>query len=87
MVYAALAWGGGAVTASPHGQVLVVLVRTMAHTNVCTTPHLCRGGGLYQQEHLYEFCDRHGLMVWQEVMAACNPYPMTPGIIHEVKGG
>ena len=27
-------------------------------------------------------CDRHGLMVWQEVIAACNPYPMTSGIIH-----
>ena len=35
----------------------------------------CRGGGLYQQEHLYEFCDRHGLIVWQRSWPPATPTP------------
>lgn len=42
------------------------------------------GGGRYQVASLYEWCDREGVMVWQEFMFACSPYPTAADFIHEV---
>ncbi len=29
------------------------------------------GGGIYEEEEFYDYCDRHGIMVWQDFCMAC----------------
>ncbi len=33
------------------------------------------GGGIYESDTLYEFCDENGIMVWQDFMMGCAVYP------------
>ena len=35
------------------------------------------GGGYYPSDTFYELCDRYGLIVWQDLMYACNVYELT----------
>ena len=37
----------------------------------------CWGGNIYEPEKFFDFCDKNGILVWQDVMMACNLYPST----------
>lgn len=36
------------------------------------------GGGIMEEDTLYELCDRYGIMLWQEFPLACADYPQLP---------
>ena len=45
------------------------------------------GGGYYEAERFYDLCDRYGILVWQDFMFACAPYPLDePVFLENVRG-
>lgn len=36
----------------------------------------CWGGGVYEDDLLYDFCDEKGILIWQDFMMACGTYPI-----------
>jgi beta-mannosidase len=43
------------------------------------------GGGQYEPDYFYEFCDELGLMVWQDFMFACMSYPSNRDFLDDVR--
>lgn len=37
----------------------------------------CWGGNVYEDHKFFDFCDRNGIMVWQDFAMACAQYPET----------
>lgn len=43
------------------------------------------GGNVYEDTAFYDFCDKHGIMVWQDFSMACNAYPHTEKFLKEIE--
>lgn len=39
----------------------------------------CWGGNVYEDSEFFDFCDRNGIMVWQDFAMACRIYPENEG--------
>lgn len=42
------------------------------------------GGGTYEDNRFYDLADENGILVWQDFMFACTPYPSDPTFLKRV---
>ncbi len=45
----------------------------------------CWGGGVYEPHEFYDFCDKNGILVWQDFMMGCAAYPQTEEFCNQIK--
>ena len=45
----------------------------------------CWGGNVYEDHKFYDFCDRNGIMIWQDFSMACRIYPETDRFLKLMK--
>ena len=43
------------------------------------------GGNIYEDDYLYDFCDVHGILIWQDFMMACGLYPQDVGMQEKIR--
>ncbi len=43
------------------------------------------GGGVYETDEFYDFCDENGIMVWQDFMMGCAVYPEDDGFARKIE--
>lgn len=43
------------------------------------------GGGLYEPDVFYEYCDEHGILLWHDFMFAAGPYLAVPSYLENVR--
>jgi len=43
------------------------------------------GGNVYPEQLFYDFCDEHGIMVWQDFAMACATYPQDDVFVEKMK--
>lgn len=45
----------------------------------------CWGGNVYEDHEFFDFCDSHGIAVWQDFAMACSYYPQTEEFASKLK--
>ncbi len=42
------------------------------------------GGNVYENDMLYDFCDREGILIWQDFIMGCGVYPIDDGFMKKL---
>lgn len=45
----------------------------------------CWGGNTYENDEFYDYCDEHGIVVWQDFSMACNACPNTDEFLKQIR--
>jgi len=45
----------------------------------------CWGGNVYEDHPFFNYCDEHGILVWQDFSMACNAYPLDDDFLAKLK--
>lgn len=45
----------------------------------------CWGGNVYENDQFFDFCDTHGIAVWQDFGMGCATYPQTDDLCNKLK--
>ena len=45
----------------------------------------CWGGNVYEDHDFFNYCDEHGIMVWQDFAMACQMYPQNEGFMKKLQ--
>lgn len=43
------------------------------------------GGGIYENDIFYDFCDKYGILIWHDFMFACSMYPADKEMLENIR--
>ena len=63
------------------------MYKKVIHTSKISNFNMLRiwGGGIYENDRLYDLCDENGILVWQDFMFACAMFPGDAAFQENVK--
>ncbi len=63
------------------------VVRDLLDSAVAANMNMIRvwGGGQYEPDYFYEMCDELGILIWQDFMFSCMPYPSHEAFLESVR--
>jgi len=63
------------------------MYQKVIHTSKISNFNMLRiwGGGIYENDKLYDLCDENGILVWQDFMFACAMFPGDAAFLENVK--
>jgi len=63
------------------------MYQKVIHTSKISNFNMLRvwGGGIYENDRLYDLCDQNGILVWQDFMFACAMFPGDQAFLDNVK--
>ena len=63
------------------------MYQKVIHTSKISNFNMLRiwGGGIYENDRLYDLCDQNGILVWQDFMFACAMFPGDAAFLENVK--
>ena len=45
----------------------------------------CWGGNVYEDEKFFDFCDKNGIMIWQDFAMGCHSYPQDEKFLNKIR--